>query len=776
MKMVASEANVRFVQDDLQDREYTIEAWQGYEEFNRVSEHVVVIKCRDSDLKLEDFFLKTASLEIDCYKDKDAMETRTIKGVIRKVTVDMDEANQFLYTFFVVPQLWKLSQTENTRIFQEMSSKQIVQKIVGDYGLSMEMSLSSAPRTREYCVQYQESDLNFISRLAEDDGFYFFFKQDEDKVIFINKPTSLKDAAPLKEFAWDPGEGLVQQMPETIRAFEGRQQPRWKQVLVKDYNFRTPETDLLKQDQKDAGLGSSYQFITGHTNGSEGETLARVRLEEHRAGMDVITIDSSVRSAAVGTKFKLIDLPMASYNDTSYQIIKVNHHFQTRNYRNTFSCIALDTPYRPPRLTPRPRIQGLQTALVVGPAGFQAQGNSAQDLYVDEMGRIKVLFHWDLDQSRKENSSCWVRLMREYAGPGYGIFFLPRVGNEVLVSFLEGDPDRPIVVGSVHHANNEPPIQEPANKTQNTLLMPSTNELRFEDKEGSEQIYLHAQKDHIRAVENNETITVGNDRSKTVGNNETTHVEVNRTETVGGDETITIDGDRTRTVHGKETITIDGKLSTTVKRTESRLVYLTRSTKVGLSNSLYVGGSNSTTVIASNSLKVGGKCSTMVGLSWSRTTYGSEKLEVKGKRNETIGKARTVVVKTGNNSVKVKSGDSFLKVSGNHNETVTKNYDVKVTKDYKAIAKKVTIQGNDQVTIKSGSAKMVLKKNGDIEISGNKVKIKGQQIAIEGMQKVVVKAMNVETNGSVGNKMKGAMTTVEASGITTIKGSLVKIN
>jgi type VI secretion system secreted protein VgrG len=585
MSFARDEASIRFEQELLKDVEFKLEAWEGFERYHRLYRHTVTISTEDGSLDLGEFPLQEAEIQLDCHDGEELKRNaRRIRGIIASAALHADEANLFLYTFTLVPRLYLLSQQQTSRIFQEMSSKEIIGEILQEHGVQFEMRLKNEPRKREYCVQFEESDLDYVARLAEDDGYTFYVDQDQDKVIFVDDPSKLDKAGPQETFLWDPGEGLAQFPDETLDAFEEVRSVTWAQAAVRDYNYRTPETDLLKGVGADDGYGVGYTYLQGHTTLEEAETLARVRLEERRAFRRLITASSTMRSAEVGRSFNIAEHPTIE-EEEKFQIIELRHHYQGHHYRNTFLCIPLETPYRPPRITPRPRIPGLQTATVVGPDGPWPQGQSSKDIYVDELGRIKVLFHWDLDRSRNERSSCWIRLRRAYAGPGYGRWFLPRVGNEVLVAFLHGDVDRPIVVGSVHNAENMPPVKLPDDKTQNTLRMPSTNELRFEDKEGQEEIYLHAQRNHTRAVENCESISVGANRSKTVNADQVSVIKGTFTETITGETRILIEegalehdvANNSATYHVKDDITEHYEETLTTKVTDAVVIQSTSS-------------------------------------------------------------------------------------------------------------------------------------------------------------------------------------------------------
>jgi type VI secretion system secreted protein VgrG len=338
--------------------------------------------------------------------------------------------------------------------------------------------------------------------------------------------------------------------------------------------------------------------------------------------------------------------------------------------------------------TPRPRIHGTQTAIVTGPAG--------SEICTDKYGRIKVQFHWDRYGKKNDHSSCWIRVAQGWAGRGWGGWFVPRIGQEVVVSFLDGDPDRPLVVGSVYNAEQTVPFGLPANATQSGLRTRSSmggsgatcNELRFEDRKGSEQVYLHAERnldasveaDETHSVGHDQTITVDHDRKKTVVNNEMTMIGANRTETVGQNESVTISLARTHTIGTVDTLTVGAARVHTVGAAEAISVGAARTISVGAMQSLQVG--------ASQSIEVG----------------SDQKVSVGGNDSLSIGKGRSVSI----------GQDDQLNVG-----------------------KKLTISAGDEIVLKTGSATITMKKSGDITIEGSKITVKGSGDVIFKGQKIL---------------------------------------
>ncbi len=570
-------ASIRFQVEGLPD-DTKLESWIGTEELHKVSEHIAVVSTNDGNLDLEKFVHKAAVVVMDAHENDNTKVkggARNIKGMIRKAEVHADEENQFLYTFTFVPSLWGTTRNNMTRIFQEKNSLDIVKDILKKNSIKNDFKVSSNPPKREFCVQYQETDFDFISRLSEEDGYFFYVDQKEDKVIFTDKLSDLPKTDPMKEFHWDPGEGLVQQIPETVTALEFAHSSVIKKVAVKDYNYLTPEESLMKEKEGAASksTGGLYHAWSKHTDTGEGDTQAKIQIEEKTSDEKILYIETTCRSAATGHKFKLKDYPGTSYNK-DYIVKEIQHYYEDHHYRNVVACMPTDTRYRPPRVTPRPCIVGLHTGRVTGPSG--------EKVYTDDkkLGRVKVRLNWDLTDNKPEEASCWMRSIRSYAGNKWGHHFLPRVGDEVMVTFLDGDPDRPIITGSIHNATNVPPVKLPDDKFQNMIRTPFGHQFVFEDKEGKEKIELFTkdQKNYIKldhgsgghqieinSMEGKKDVFVKKDISTKTDQNWILNTKDSARITAKKDASITTTGKTDITA--KNNITIDGKMNISVKGT-----------------------------------------------------------------------------------------------------------------------------------------------------------------------------------------------------------------
>lgn len=460
------------------------------------------------------------------------------------------------YTATMVPWLWLLTRTADSRIFQKLSVPDIVEKVFGEKGfLDYKVLLDGTYEPRDYCVQYRETDFNFISRLLEDEGIFYFFEHEQGKHTLVladapdkHKPCPKQESA---RYQISAGGWLEQ---DVITALEWMQEIQAGKYTLSDYNFEIPGTDLKVEAPSQQALGPGereiYDYPGEYDKRSGGERLANIRMQEQEASITTVTGSSVCRAFTSGYRFDLQDYYRDDMNNKPYVLISLDHgatepvgvsgQGSEASYTNSFTCIPFDVPYRPPRLTPKPVVQGTQTAIVVGPAG--------EEIYTDEHGRVKVLFHWDREGKGDENSSCWIRVSQAWAGANWGAMFIPRIGHEVVVDFIEGDPDRPIIVGKVYHGNNKPPYSLPAEKTKSTIKTMSSqggegfNEIRFEDKKGEEQVFIHAEKNQDTRVKMDSMEWIGLDRHLIIKNEQLELVESNKHLTVKGDHNENVSG------------------------------------------------------------------------------------------------------------------------------------------------------------------------------------------------------------------------------------------
>lgn len=505
------------------------------------------------------------------------------------------------------PWLWLLSRTADCRIFQGKTVPEIVKQVFRDRGFTdFDDALGGSYEPREYCVQYRESDFAFVSRLLEQEGIYYFFRHEAGKHVLVLADSQGSHAAAAGYGVipyHPPGENVLRE-EDHVTEWTLFQEIQPGVCALNDFDFERPKAGLLVKapfQRKHAHAGLEVFDYPGDYGATGlGEARARTRIEELQAQFERAAGRGNPRGLAVGSLFSLSGHPRADQN-REYLVVAATHRVDAQAYESaaaagagsgyecTFDAAPSRQPFRPPRRTPRPVVQGPQTAVVVGKAG--------EEIWTDRYGRVKVQFHWDREGRSDEQSSCWVRVAQVWAGKGWGGLHLPRIGQEVVVDFLEGDPDRPLVTGRVYNADNMPPYDLPANQTQAGLKSRSTkgggpdhcNELRFEDQKGAELLTLHAERNQAISVENDEAHAVGHDRRKTVGNDETTEVKANRTETVGKDEKVTVGANRTGSVGQDESLDVGGSRTESVGRDETLEVGDNRQVTVGKRDALTVG-------------------------------------------------------------------------------------------------------------------------------------------------------------------------------------------
>lgn len=634
-------------------------------------------------------------------------QSRYFHGIVSRLVQGANVGGFSHYRATIVPHLWLLTRVAQCRIFQNLSVPQIIRKVLN--GLDVDdRKLVGTYEPREYCVQYRETDFNFVSRLMEEEGIYYHFQHADGQLNMV-----LGDAmgthSPFPGYAelqfHEIARGAATR--EVITDWTIEREVQSTVYSLADYNFENPSTNLSVRSQVPQpypwGRLEMYDYPGEYLQHDRGERLVNLRLHELQSQYEVLHGETTARGLASGSIFTLKNHPIPSQNGP-YLVTAVTMEVDSGGYSSddstgeNFSChfrtmaIKEERQFRPARLTPKPIIQGPQTAVVVGAIG--------EEIFTDKYGRVKVQFHWDREGRRDENSSCWIRVSQVWAGKNWGAIQIPRMGQEVIVEFLEGDPDRPIITGRVYNAEQMPPYALKDNKTQSGIKSRSSkggtsanfNEIRFEDKKGSEEIHIHAEKDQNNLVENNESTWVGHNRSETVDHDETIHIKHDRTETVDNDETITINNNRTEKVVKNETIDIG------VDRTET------------------VGANESITVGSNRTRQVGQNEDVTVGLMRTHTVGVNEAITVGAAQEVTIG------------------GIQAVSVGVNQTNTVGKDRTTSVGKDDTLnVAKKLSITAGDEILIKTGEASILMKKDGTITI-------KGKDITIEGSGKITGKA------------------------------------
>jgi type VI secretion system secreted protein VgrG len=549
-------------------------SFRGREGFSRLFEFKLDLLSDNKEIHPKNIVGCNVSFHIG----KKHAHRRIFNGYVKEFTAGGPTRNNKhrKYGATVVPWLWFLTRTADCRIFQYKTAPEIIACIFHDLGFNdfdMTKLRGSYPQ-RTYCVQYRETDFNFVSRLMEEEGIFYFFRHENGKHVLI-----LADSA--TAFDWCAEKqiryrNLTSKNLHDSRVidWEHRYEVRSGRWAHTDYNFTRPSLNLMAQEHTLLELPGNgkfeiYDYPGRYENIDEGKRLARIRMEEEEVRYETVSGSSTCRTLVPGGKFTLFDYNSETGNDRSMVITSIAHEavesafYETvsgefeqsvkeSSYLNEFTCIPESVQYRPPRVTPKARVKGVQTALVVGPPG--------EEIYPDQYGQVKVQFHWDREGKRDEHSSCWLRVSQVHAGNGWGEMDLPRVGEEVIVDFLDGDPDRPIITGRVYNAAQMPPFGLPGEKTRssgktNTYKGSGYNEMSNDDTPGAEQIRMNAQYNMDSNVNNNKTLAVAVDRSSDIGNDQTLTIAVDGTLEVGNDSAITVGNDATYVVGNNVEIT-----------------------------------------------------------------------------------------------------------------------------------------------------------------------------------------------------------------------------
>ncbi len=535
---------------------------------------------------------------------------RYFNGVVSHFAMTGLEGTYTRYEMQVVPKLWTLTRYSNCKIFHNKDAVEIITAVFNARGFSdFDFSTTAAYPKLEYCVQYRETDFNFVSRLMEQYGMFYYFEHSDGghTMKILDSETSISPCPKQDSAEFNLVTGGLDDA-DVVNAWSLEQDWKSGKITHTDYNFKTPSANLAATESTIYSVGGNadfeiYDYPGEYVVRNDGTFLAKIRMEEEEAGHLVAHASSVCRAFTSGYKFGLTGHPQNAYN-ASYILTEIQHiasvasgyglgSMGTDSYSNHFTCITDSTKFRPARLSPKPWVQGPQTAVVVGKSSDQdspnddSVGGDGEEIWVDKYGRVLVLFPWD----REKACSCWVRVSQDWAGQGWGMINIPRVGQEVIVSFLEGDPDRPLITGRVYNESQKVPYELPANGTRTTFKTHSTtgggddnyNELRFEDKMGSEQVFVHAEKDYDTRVKN--------DSREWIGNNRSLIVEKNQMEKVVEDLSLQVTGNRF------EKITKDVSIQVAGSQFE----------KVAKDLHLQVAGSQFESVSSDLHLKVSGK-------------------------------------------------------------------------------------------------------------------------------------------------------------------------
>lgn len=682
MAKATQETRHMAVATPLGDDALLIESFSGSEELSRLFSYELELIREGEPIAFEDLIGQNITIRLET----GSAGTRHFNGYISKLSLGESDPKFTRYRATVVPWAWFLTRSADCRIFQDKSVPDIIKQVCEDHGFTdLNIELSGTYNPWVYCVQYRETAFDFISRLMEHEGIYYYFTHEDGKhtLCLCDSPTVHKPI---------PGDDDTLTLREPRAALTLRSVWDWTTsaelesgaFALNDFDFTATTKDLnakaITSRTHPASKLEIFEHPGDYEQPGDGETYAKIRLQELEAQSIGVSAVSAAPTLSAGATFTLAEHPVESENK-KYLITTAAYTFTNSSitagaggssepFRTRFTAMDAAVQYRPRRITPVPTIEGPQTAFVVGPSG--------EEIYTDEHGRVKVMFHWDRYAKADENSSCWVRVAQVWAGKQWGGMFIPRIGQEVIVEFLDGDPDRPIITGRVYNGTAKPPYALPGEATKSTIKSSSSkggggfNEIRLDDKKDAEHVFIHAQKDmHLR---------VKNDRLEIVLNNSHSIVKKDEHHKIGQD------------LHS--------------------MVIRDQTEDIGRDHSLTVGGDQAMRVDKTMSLKVKGDVAEVFESGHSETVTKkyylcAEELCIEGKSNVTI--------KVGQSYVAIESGGIKIGTTGDIVLEATGKIDVKATADLSlqglnATAKgTATLKAESPVTTVSSDAALTLK-------------------------------------------------------------------
>ncbi|MCG7497904.1 type VI secretion system tip protein VgrG [Vibrio sp. Of7-15] len=678
------------------EHEFRVESFQVQERLSQPFEINLSLLSLDADIQFDDLIRQPAILKVN---GQGTGTARFFHGVISEVRFLGTGRRFSRYQLVLVPQAWFLSQRQDFRIFQEKSISDIITEVLDGAGVTdYRLELSRVYLSHDYILQYRESDLHFIQRLMAQHGMWYYFEHTDsvhtmvivdNNDVLLDLPTTAENASTDGPIIYHADGGGVADR-EHIFNLESVNRVKTGEVTKSDYNYNYPQ---IPQEVTSSGLIDTdlafYDYPGRYTNPASGQAEVGYNLSDYVVDNSQIEGQSCVMRLTPGYIAVFERHPREALN-RDFTLVSVHHsghdpqvHEDENSgmpttYENSFVCIPRDVIFRAPAMK-APVIDGPQTAVVVGPAG--------EEIFTDELGRIKVQFHWDRYGENDENSGCWIRVSQSMAAPNWGAVYLPRIGHEVIVDFLDGDPDRPLVTGAVYNGLHFPPYSLPENKTRTTIRTQTHkgvgyNELSFEDEANREEVYIRAQKDMSTEVLNNRFRDIGNDEFLKVGRHQTNEVQADHKETIHGHKTTQVNSTFTETVEQDVTVTYNANETQSVAKNSTLDIGENRTSKIGKNDDLDVG---------SNS-------------------------------NLKVGASRTADI----------SADDNTQVGGNLTVAVTGNTSFNADKATQIIS-------GDKIVLKTGGAQLVMNSDGSIKLSGS-------SITLEGSDKVVVKGGKVAIN------------------------------
>jgi type VI secretion system secreted protein VgrG len=642
-----------------------------------------------------------------------------------------EHGGRLRYEVRVGPRLNRLGLIRQSRAFQAKTVVEVIQSILDEEKVKHREAISGSYPSLEFCVQYNQTNLDFVMHRAEANGlFYLFSHSDSGHELVLGDGANAFSALEGGDTIVFRPEG---QAPEDEYVYDALEIHRLRTdaVVLKDFDPLRPALDVSGKDTP--GKLELYEYPAERVNPSDAAALATARLEERAQGKLTVDLKTHCPRLVPGALFSVAEHPEERFN-RKLLAVEVRHRGKRREtlgepegfadtYRNEVRCLPEGTPFRPARRTPPARVPGLQTAIVAGAAG--------EEIHPDEHARIKVQFHWDRQGKKDDKSSCWIRVAQSWGGPGFGALYIPRIGQEVVVRFLEGNPDRPIIVGSVYNGSHPPAANLPGNKTQSAVQTNSSpggsgsNELRLEDAAGSELVYLHAQKDLTAATVNDKKQDVGRFETLEVGRHRTAEIDRNQSHEVLLEDTVGVEGNQSHTILKNRTSGITAGDSESVESSQSVTI-------AGLYN-LSCKAASTETVTLVKTLTVGGAALTVVGATHAVGVGLLRTETIAGQRTEIIGGSREESVEK-NSTAKVMGDDQLQTKEGMRQSTgkdgkveVDGNAEKGVKEGAAFLAKKVELKADDKFNIVVGGKLLLsVDKSGNITVAAKTITVEGK--------------------------------------------------
>ena len=569
----------RFVEIDtpLQAGTLLFLRMQAREELGRLSEYQLELLSNDETINLDAVLGKSVTVKLELVDEK----VRTFSGYVTRFSLAGMHGRFHRYQATVRPWLWFLTLTTNCRIFQEKKVPEILKEVFEKHpsvaDVKFELTESYAPW--DYCVQYRESDFAFVSRLMEDEGIYYFFRHHEGRhTLVVADSISAHPVASEERIPFIDPTRVVRDDREQVREWSVTRELQSGKYALTDYDYEKPSVDLQVKSRFPRQHAMSeyevYDYPGAYVERGDGELYARTRIEELQAKFERVRGATNARGLSTGQVFSLTSHPRADQN-AEYLVVSAEYKLKSNEYEASeagpadYDCrfVALNSqqPFRPERITPKPVVEGPQTAIAVGPPG--------ETIHTDKLGRVKVHFHWNRYSKKDDTSSCWIRVSQNWGGKGWGGMFIPHVGQEVIVQFLEGDPDSPLITGRVYNAENMPPVELPAGKTKSIIRDHGGNEIVMEGAAGRQQIRLHCPKDNSELILGNcITHNVDDDWFVNIGGNALEKIKGSLKKTVHGDVLDWFMGVLHRTVIGWTSTMIGGYKTELIGGYETKLI------------------------------------------------------------------------------------------------------------------------------------------------------------------------------------------------------------